>query len=122
VAELERAEAEAALLARPVADAERYGRLEVGPDGRLLRFAEKSPEGQGPGLINAGVYVLRPALLDRFPGGVPLSFERDVFPAWLAAGIAVAALVSDAPFLDIGTAASLALADEFIRRHRGRLS
>jgi NDP-sugar pyrophosphorylase family protein len=122
VAVLERTRSKAALLARPVADAGRYGRLEVAPDGRLQRFAEKTRDGDGPGLINAGVYVIRPALLDRFPGGVPLSFERDVFPAWVASGIAIAALVADAPFLDIGTEASLAQADEFVRHQQGQFS
>jgi D-glycero-alpha-D-manno-heptose 1-phosphate guanylyltransferase len=113
---------EAAMVARLVEDAGRYGRLDVGPDGLLRRFAEKEPDAGsgGPGLINAGVYLLRPALLETFPARVPLSFELDVFPAWLGRGVPIAAVESDAPFLDIGTEASLARADEFIRRNRGR--
>jgi NDP-sugar pyrophosphorylase family protein len=122
VTEFQDTEAEATLLARPVTDAGRYGRLKVAPDGRLLRFAEKPSEAKGPGVINAGVYLLRPSRLDRFPTGTPLSFERDVFPAWLATGIGVTAQVTDAPFLDIGTEASLAQADAFLRRHRGQFS
>jgi D-glycero-alpha-D-manno-heptose 1-phosphate guanylyltransferase len=121
-AQLEGCAAEGALVACRVADAGRYGRLEAGPDGRLRRFAEKSDGDEGPGLINAGVYLLRHALLDRFPDREPLSFEHDVFPAWLASGIAIAVSRSDAPFLDIGTAASLAQADAFIRAHRERFA
>ena len=122
VEHLQRCGAEAAIVACRVADVRRYGRLDVGPDGRLRRFAEKSASDEGPGLINAGVYLIPPALLDRFPEGEPLSFEHDVFPAWLRAGVSIAVNVSDGPFLDIGTDASLALADEFIRNSRGRFS
>jgi D-glycero-alpha-D-manno-heptose 1-phosphate guanylyltransferase len=117
VAQFQDVKAGAMLLARPVEDAGRYGRLEVAPEGLIRRFSEKSPEEKGPGVINAGVYVLRPDMLDRFPAGMPLSFELDVFPAWLSAG-ALTGHVADAPFLDIGTEASLALADEFILRHQ----
>jgi NDP-sugar pyrophosphorylase family protein len=120
VAALEHSGAEGAIVARRVADSDRYGRLELGPDGRLLRFAEKAAGDPGPGLINAGVYLFRPALLDCFPEQLPLSFEVDVFPAWLRTGVPIAVLESEAPFLDIGTEASLALADGFIRDNQGR--
>jgi D-glycero-alpha-D-manno-heptose 1-phosphate guanylyltransferase len=118
--QLERCAADAAIVACRVANAGRYGRLEVGPDGRLRRFAEKVAADEGPGLINAGVYLLRHALLDRFPDRETLSFEHDVFPAWLAADMPIVVSESDAPFLDIGTAESLALADDFIRQNQRR--
>jgi D-glycero-alpha-D-manno-heptose 1-phosphate guanylyltransferase len=122
VERLERCAADAAIVACRVADAQRYGRLDVEPDGRLRGFAEKMPADEGPGLINAGVYVIRHALLDRFPDREPLSFEHDVFPTWLARGIRIAVSESADPFLDIGTAASLALADGFIRNNRERFA
>lgn len=68
----------AALLAVRVADASRFGTLNMGEDGRLLGFAEKHP---GAGLVNGGVYLFRRAAVARFPAKRPLSFEYDVFPA-----------------------------------------
>ena len=46
-----------------VADASRYGRVEVAADGRVVRFAEKDPAGP-PGWINAGIYLFPRALLE----------------------------------------------------------
>ena len=37
-------------------------------------------------LINAGVYVLEPSVLDHVPAGQPSSFERNLFPSLLASG------------------------------------
>ena len=97
-----------------VADAARYGRLQVDTSGRLLRFAEKQP---GSGLINGGVYLLRRSLIDRFPRRRPLSMETDVFPALLSAGARLAVYACRAPFLDIGTPESVTQADHFIQQH-----
>ncbi|HET6881188.1 MAG TPA: nucleotidyltransferase family protein [Pirellulales bacterium] len=102
------------VIALDVADASRYGRLDVAGDGRLLKFAEKQP---GAGLINAGVYLLRRRLVERFSRQRPLSIERDVFPALLAGGARLQVERCQAPFLDIGTPETIAQADEFIRRH-----
>lgn len=104
----------AAILAVGAPDAGRYGSLEADADGRLVRFAEKR---KGKGLINAGVYLLAPELLERCPDRRPLSFETDVFPAWLAAGVSVAVCPASAPFLDIGTEETLAQADAFVSAH-----
>jgi mannose-1-phosphate guanylyltransferase len=53
-------------------------------------------------LINAGVYLLEPEVLDMIPAGKQLSIERGVFPQ-LAAGGRLYAFVSDAYWRDIGT-------------------
>jgi D-glycero-alpha-D-manno-heptose 1-phosphate guanylyltransferase len=58
-----------------VHEAGRYGALDLA-DGRVSGFLEK---GQlGPGWINAGVYILASALVDRFPWRGAFSFERDL--------------------------------------------
>jgi D-glycero-alpha-D-manno-heptose 1-phosphate guanylyltransferase len=105
---------DAVLIGLEVADAARYGRLDVAANGRLLRFSEKQP---GAGLINAGVYAFRRRLLERFPRQLPLSIERDVFPALLAEGAKILVHRCQAPFLDIGTPESVVEADSFIRQH-----
>lgn len=97
-------------------DASRFGTLVVSSEGdvRLQRFAEKQP---GAGIINAGIYLLKSRLFARLPDSVPLSIERDVFPAWLADGVDLRVCVRCGEFLDIGTPESLALADDFLVRH-----
>jgi D-glycero-alpha-D-manno-heptose 1-phosphate guanylyltransferase len=102
------------LVGLEVADASRFGRLDVAADGRLLQFAEKQP---GAGLINAGIYLLRRRLLGEFPRQTPLSIERDVFPALLSEGARLLVHRCQAPFLDIGTPETIAQADSFILRH-----
>jgi len=62
------------IVAREVADTARFGRLEI-RDGTVSRFLEKGVA--GPGLINAGCYVLPPDSLDAFPIGQAFSIETD---------------------------------------------
>lgn len=64
-----------AMVVRPVPDTARYGALTV--DGeRVTGFIDKGRV--GPGLINAGVYILRPALFDQYGLGGRFSLESDV--------------------------------------------
>lgn len=100
------------VVGRAVPDASRYGTLAIGKSGELLRFEEKRP---GAGVINSGVYLLRNSLLAEFPAKSPLSFERDVFPNLISRGFRLQSVVTDAPFLDIGTPESLPRAEGFIR-------
>ena len=59
-------------------------------------------------------------MLESFPAREAARLRAGRFSGLARRGRLIAALESDAPFLDIGTEASLALADEFIRRNRGR--
>ncbi len=110
-ASLESTEIDGAMLALPVDDAARYGTLDVTTDGHLLGFAEKRPSA---GIINAGVYLFKNKLLPYFPENKPLSFEYDVFPSLLMDGVKIKVVTTAAPFLDIGTEASLACTEDFI--------
>lgn len=105
------------ILGCEVPDASRYGTLAVGPDGMLRGFQEKRP---GRGVISAGVYLLRPALLREFPAQVPLSFEQDVFPALTSRRVSLKVQVVNTPFLDIGTPESLPRAELFIRENQAQ--
>lgn len=98
------------VLAR-VADASRYGRVEVAADGRVVRFAEKEPAGP-PGWINAGIYLFPRALLEGLEPTRPASLERDLLPAWVAAG-RVRGFQAEGRFIDIGTPESYAAAEAF---------
>jgi D-glycero-alpha-D-manno-heptose 1-phosphate guanylyltransferase len=106
------------IIGREVPDATRYGTMATGERGELLRFEEKRP---GCGVINAGIYLLRHSLLEKFPARSVLSLEKDVFPTLLANGTMIQTIVTDAPFLDIGTPESLPQAEEFIRQNQAHL-
>jgi NDP-sugar pyrophosphorylase family protein len=108
-----------ALLARAVEDAARFGTLVTDERGDLVRFDEKRP---GRAVINAGVYLLRAALLPHFGAQRPLSFEREVFPALLAGGARLRVHALACPFLDIGTPETLPQAEPFIRDNAGHFA
>jgi NDP-sugar pyrophosphorylase family protein len=96
------------LLAR-VEDAARYGGVDVGPDAAIVRFVEKG--NRGPGLINAGVYILRRSVVEEIPADRPVSLEREVLPAQVGRGFY--AEWGPYPFLDIGTPESYHQAEAF---------
>ena len=86
------------LAAQQVSDASRYGALDIDSD-RIRGFFEKGRG--GPGVINAGVYVLRPELFDRYPLPHAFSFENDVMVPHVKE-IAPLALPTRGMFIDIG--------------------
>jgi mannose-1-phosphate guanylyltransferase len=95
--------AEATIVLTPVDDPSAYGVVPTEPDGRVLGFIEKPPPGEAStNLINAGVYVCEPKLLDRIPGGRVFSAERELFPAVAEDGT-MYARGADAYWMDIGT-------------------
>ncbi|HEY0021105.1 MAG TPA: nucleotidyltransferase family protein [Longimicrobium sp.] len=105
--------ASVALARVPATD--RYGRVESDPaTGRVRAFVEKAP-GQGPGWINAGVYLLEPAALAAVRPGQAASLERDVLAA-LAGGALYGHRLPSAPFLDIGTPEDYARAAQVLPR------
>jgi NDP-sugar pyrophosphorylase family protein len=101
----------ASLVLVRVPEASRFGQVRGGRTGRILRFEEKG-EAQGPGWINAGVYLIDRALLAGVPPGRALSLERDLLPGWVAER-QVRGYRCDGRFLDIGTPESYAEAEEF---------
>lgn len=100
-----------------VSDARRYGTVETDAYGRVHRFVEKSPRRRA-GSVNAGVYLLRRALVASIRPGLPCSLERELLPAWLEAGIY--GYARSERFIDIGTPESLADAAGFFRKPGSR--
>ena len=83
------------------------GVVEVDGTGRITAFHEKDPTREGPGLVNAGLYVVDPALVQGYTSGVELDFGHDVFPAALERGAHLQSFVLDRAVLDIGTPEAL---------------
>jgi D-glycero-alpha-D-manno-heptose 1-phosphate guanylyltransferase len=92
-------DAELVVVLQAVADVTRYGSVALDRDGRVAEFTEKGIR-SGPGLINAGVYLLRKQIVRDLPAGTAISLEREVFPRLLDRG--VYGLVCTGLFIDIG--------------------
>lgn len=107
------------MLTTRVADRARYGAVELGAGGRVLSFDEKTA--RGPGLVSSGAYIVNRGAVERLPGACPVDIESGLLPQ-LGEG-EVFAVVSDGPFVDIGTPESLAGAAEVVRAREqgGRL-
>jgi D-glycero-alpha-D-manno-heptose 1-phosphate guanylyltransferase len=86
------------VVGRRVSDTERYGRLVVDGD-RITSFAEKGIA--GPGLINAGCYVLPTDTLARFPLNQPFSIETDYLVQEVACST-IEVFITEGMFIDIG--------------------
>lgn len=85
-----------------VDDARAFGLVATDAAGRVLEFREK-PEDPIPGDVNAGTYLIDPAVLRGWTPGETVSIERDIFPAVIDAGHPVYGYVADAYWLDLGT-------------------
>ena len=95
--------ARASIYLTPVEDPGPYGLVDIAEDGRVRRFIEKpSAEDQTVNTINAGIYVLDAALLERIPPARVVSIEREFFPALVTDGVPFFGWISTAYWLDIG--------------------
>jgi len=96
--------AEATIALAQVDDPSRFGVVPTFSDGEVKAFVEKPPRDTAPtDWINAGTYVLEPAVLDRVPAGLRVSIERDTFPRMLEERRHLFAMQSDEYWIDIGT-------------------
>ena len=65
-----------------VADPSQFGVVVTDKDGKISRFVEKPPAGTAPSnLVNTGVYLFEPGILDMIPSGEFYDFGKQVFPA-----------------------------------------
>ncbi len=103
--------ADFSLVLSSVKNCSRYGRVQMDPEGRVLRFEEKS-EARGPGWINAGIYLINRALIQEVPADAPVSLERDMFPLWMTQKNCFG-FPTQGRFLDIGTPESYSQAEAF---------
>jgi NDP-sugar pyrophosphorylase family protein len=87
------------MVLQAVADVSRYGSVALDQESRVMQFVEKGAA-SGPGLINAGVYLLRKQIVRDLPADTAISLEREVFPRLLDRG--VYGLISTGTFIDIG--------------------
>ena len=108
----QRKTADIVMILQAVPDVSRYGSVSIDAEGRVIEFIEKGAR-TGPGLINAGVYLLSKEVVTVLPAGRAVSLEREVFPNFL--GKNFYGLVSRGTFIDIGIPADLERAQTLLR-------
>ena len=86
----------------PLADADRFGILELGEGGRVTRFVEK-PARPTSNLVSMGVYAFSWPLLRQVLSAERLDFGRDVLPNMVEGGRGVYAYQYHGYWQDIGT-------------------
>src|SRR5437016_7835016 len=107
------------MVVQAVADVARYGSVLLDQERRVTQFVEKGAAA-GPGLINAGVYLLRKQIVRDLPAGTAISLEREVFPRLLDRG--VYGLISTGLFIDIGIPDDLERAQTLLASRVGTAS
>lgn len=98
--------AAATIALHPVDDPSRFGVVSTDDGGWVEAFIEKPAPGTAPtNLINAGIYVMEPSVLDLIADGVPVNVERETFPELVRAH-QLAAVADDHYWIDTGTPAT----------------
>ncbi|MYH00140.1 MAG: NDP-sugar synthase [Acidimicrobiaceae bacterium] len=94
--------AEATIHLIEVDDPSRYGVVVTDRDGRVREFVEKPQPPAPSNWINAGTYLMDPAVIGRIDGGRRVSVEREVFPT-MVEDRTLWALCHNTYWLDVGT-------------------
>lgn len=99
-------------------DASNYGAVTLDAENKILRFEEKSAQAAVSKLINAGIYVLEPEILQHIPPAQKVSLEKETFPALLNQGHRLFGYETTGYFVDIGTPAGYQGFQDYISGRR----
>lgn len=115
--------AEATMALTSVEDPTQFGIVGVDNKGRIERFLEKpAPEQVFSNLINAGIYILEPSVLELIPENTKFDFSKQLFPLLLEQGRPMFATPITGFWKDIGHPFDLIDANlEMIRRQGGSI-
>ena len=94
-------------------DSGRYGTIASDKSGKITRFEEK--KNRGSGLINAGVYLLNPAILPVIAPDKNVSIENEIFPTLAAEG-KLSVFQAKPPLLDMGTPKGLKNMENYLAK------
>jgi len=95
----------ASLIARrvPREEVSSYGVVVTDGEGRVLSFQEKPAVAEAASdMINTGIYIFEPEVLDFIPSGEPFDIGADLFPRLVEAGAPFYALPMEFEWVDIG--------------------
>jgi mannose-1-phosphate guanylyltransferase len=101
----------------PVDNPTIYGVVETDNSDMVKRFVEKpSAEEVTTNMINAGIYIIDPSVLEYIPPSVPSMVERQLFPQLLEKGEPILSYPSDSYWIDIGSP------EKYLKAHHDLLS
>lgn len=97
------------------------GAVEIDCGGRVAEFREGSVPDNIP-FVNAGLYLIEPALVGQIPRGAYYDFAHDLFPRMLARGMPIHAYLIDGYCLGLDTPQSYRRALEIVGKREIRLN
>jgi mannose-1-phosphate guanylyltransferase len=104
-----------------VKDPSQFGIVELDKDKRIVRFLEKPKKDQiFSNLVNAGIYVLEPKVLDFIPEREMFDFSKNVFPALLQENVPLYGRRLKGIWVDIGRPLDVINASLEIIRREGK--
>jgi mannose-1-phosphate guanylyltransferase/phosphomannomutase len=99
----------------------KYGVVKLGKGNRIIGFQEKpSPEECESNLINSGLYILEPDVLELIPSGKPFDFAKDVFPIILESGRPIYGYKAKGFWTDIGSVEGFLEASSWLLKKQKR--
>ncbi|MEE9150470.1 MAG: NDP-sugar synthase [Thermoplasmata archaeon] len=98
-----------------------FGIVGLDEDNRIIRFKEKPKEEEiFSNLINAGIYVLEPEVLDFIPENQMFDFSKDVFPLLLEKNLPIYGTIISGLWMDIGRPSDLLKATFEVVERKGK--
>lgn len=105
--------AHATMALTTVENVSEYGVVDLDTDGRIQRFQEKPTHEEAfSNLINAGIYVLEPHVMEHVPGDTKFDFSRNLFPILLGSDQPMYGHTLEGLWMDIGRPRDLILANQ----------
>jgi mannose-1-phosphate guanylyltransferase len=87
----------------PMEQVSSYGVVVTDDDGRVRSFQEKPDVADAASnMINTGIYIFEPEVLEYVPSGVPFDIGSDLFPKLVQSGAPFYALPMEFEWVDIG--------------------
>lgn len=100
------------IVLRKLRNANRYGRVKLGSNNRIITFEEKQLD-PSKGYINAGMYLIKRELFDNVKENTKISLEEELMSGFLERG--VYGYVSHGKFIDIGIPETYNAADKYLK-------
>ena len=99
-----------------------YGVVVCDDDGRISSFQEKPATDEAlSNLVNAGIYIFEPGVIDLAPPGAAFDIGSELFPAMLAQGLPLHAIRMPFNWMDIGRPGDYwEVSQALMRRHAAR--
>lgn len=105
-----RSGAAATILLKKVKVPMEYGVVLKDKDGFISRFIEKPSAAEVfSDLVNTGIYIIEPSVLDMVPEGTEYDFSKDLFPRMLRTGMKIFGYEAEGYWSDIGDLTQYAL-------------